>query len=313
MVDTKQIDMGMKVLGIIVLVAVILFVITWSGVVKCKSISPYWCDAYDAVMGGPRVLIVHGTSGLGDPSKLKTYLQDPRYIGVNAVDVLDVERVSLGNLKNYKLVIVEQARLLSVDQLLMFEDYVNKNGGRLVWVGDSGVEIPAGELRKYTDTNESSKDADNPWFRIKESDTEYKLINFDEFLGLKYVGNYCSKVKCVDSYFSVGVLEAEPTGNHPLIFGSSPSLNFKIKNGRDFAVVRQIADSSSSNTVLSLNFGGMIYTKDSNFSRLVPMISTSSIGLGERVAYYAYPPEWFYSDNNYMLYLKNLYFGMLGR
>ena len=313
MVDTKQIDLGMKVLGIIILIAVILFVLTWSGVVKCKDISPYWCDAYDLVMGSPRVLIVHSDSGLGDPQKLKTYLQDPRYVGVGSVDVQDIERVTLGNLKKYKLVIVEEARKMSADQLIMFMDYVNKNGGRLVWVGDSGVEFLESEPRAYVDNNEQSKDADNPWFRIKESDTAFKLINFDEFLGLKYVNNFCSKANCNDSFFSVGTLESEPTGDHPLIFGTSPTLNFKIKKGRDFAVVRQIADSSSSNIVLSLNFGGMIYTKDSNFGKSVPMISTSSIGLGERVAYYAYPPEWFFEDNNYLLYVKNMYYGMLGR
>ena len=44
----------------------------------------------------------------------------------------------------------------------MFEDYVTKNGGRLVWIGDSGVEKGADELANLVDVNTQKKLADNP-------------------------------------------------------------------------------------------------------------------------------------------------------
>ncbi len=311
--NSEYFDLGLKIVGIVILVVVVLFILTWSGVVKCKDISPYWCEFYDMVVGSPRVLIVYSDSGLGDPQKLKTLLQDPRYIGIGAVDVQHVDRISLGNLKKYKLVIVEHARKLSSDQLEMFMQYVNAHGGRLVWVGDSGVEFGEKELREYGDTNGDMIKADNPWFRIKDNDTEFELIKFDEFLGLRYLDNYCAQAKCPENFFSVGVLESESTGDHPLIFGTSPTLNFKIKNERGFSIVKQISESSSSNIILTLNHGGVVDGKTIQIPKFIPLITTSSVGLGERVAYYAYPPEWFFYDNNYLLYVKNMYYGMLGR
>lgn len=315
MFDKEQFDLVVKVVGFVVLVLIMLFILTWSAIVPCKSISPYWCDAYDLVVGGPRVLIVYGDSGLGSPENLRLYLQNPNYVGVNAVDSQHIDRISLGNLKKYKLVIVEKARVLSADQLQMFEDYVVKSGGRLVWIGDSGVERPADELANLVDTNAGKLLINNPWVRIKETDEEYKIVGFDEFLGLRYIDNYCAEVDCADNYFSVGTLEAEPTGEHQLIFGTASVLNFKIKNERDFAIVKQIPNSPNSNIVLNLNFGGNIIGKENPIGKSVPLIATSNIGAGgaERVAYYAYPPEWFIEDNNYFYYLKNMYYGMLGR
>ncbi len=336
----EKFDLGMKVLGVVILIAVVLFILTWTGVMECKDIHPYWCSAYDAVIGSPRVLIVYGDSGMGDPDKLKVLLQDARYVGVGAVDAQHVDRITIGNLKKYKLVIVEHARKLSADQLLMFEDYVNKNGGRLVWIGDSGVEFGEGEVRDYSDSicernsigvrtvpaddfgtvredincsDTAPKIADNPWFRIKDTPTSYDLVNFDEFLGLKYVDNYCNQVTCPETPFSVGALEAEVTGEHPLIYGTAPALNFRITKERDFAIVKPISDSSVGNIVLNLNHGGVGNGKTVQIPKNIPIIATSSIGLGERVAYYAYPPEWFYHDNNYFQYVKRMYFGMMGR
>jgi hypothetical protein len=311
--EKEQIDMALKVLGIVVLLFVILFILTWAGPVKCKDVSEIWCDVYDMVVGSPRVLIVYGEGGLGEPEVLKTYLQDPRYVGVGAVDIQHVDRISLGNLKKYKLVIVEQARKLSADQLYMFMEYVTKNGGRLVWVGDSGVDFAEGEVREINDVNTQKKIAGNPWIRIKEDADQYSLVSFDEFLGLRYVDRYCEQVNCTSAPMSVGRLESESTGEHPLIFGTSPQLNFKITKDRDFVIVKQIANSPGSSVVLNLNHGGVGEGKTVQIPKNIPIIATSSLGLGERVAYYAYPPEWFLSDNNYFYYVKNMYYGMLGR
>ncbi|MFA6268727.1 MAG: hypothetical protein WCW13_02925 [archaeon] len=316
MFEKDQFDVIVKIVGLIILLFIILFILTWSGLVGCKTISPYWCDAYDVINGGgPRVLIVYGDVGLGDPDKLKMYLQDPRYVGANTVDAQSIDRISLGNLKKYKLVIVEKARVLTAENLQMFEDYVIKSGGRLVWVGDSGVERPEGETAQLADTNTGKLLISNPWVRIIETDEEYKIVGFDEFLGLRYVNNYCSEIDCKTDFFNAGTIESEVTGDHPLIFGTAPVLNLKIKKERDFAIVKQISNSAVSNIVLNLNFGGNLTGKTNKLGKNVPFIATSNIGAGgaERVAYYAYPPEWFLEDNNYFYYIKNMYFGMLGR
>jgi hypothetical protein len=313
--DKAQFDMALRVGGIFVLIIVILFILTWSGIVKCRDLTPYFCDAYDFVLGSPRVLIVHGDSGLGEPEVLREYLRNPLGVAVQNVDVQHVDRITLGNLKSYKLVIVEQARKLSMDQLVMFMDYVNKYGGRLVWVGDSGVEFGDGETRDVLDGNVAKKILDNPWVRVKETDTEYKIISFDEFLGIRYINNYCAEKECTETPFSVGTLETELTGDHPLIFGFAPVINFKVKKDRDFAVVKQIPDSYASNIIMTINFGGNIKGTSGYLGKSAPMIVTSSTGMGERIAYYAYPPEWFLSDNNYTsgILLKNMFNGMLGR
>lgn len=313
--DKEQFDLAMKVGGIILLIIVLLFILTWSGVVKCRDLTPYFCDVYDLVLGSPRVLIVHGDSGLGEPEILANYLKNPEGVAVQNVDVQHVDRITLGNLKQYKMVIVEKARKLSLDQLVMFMDYVNKFGGRLVWVGDAGVEFGDDETRIVEDENTAKKIVNNPWIRVKENQDDYSLISFDEFLGLRYVNNYCSEKDCLDTAFSVGTLETELTGEHQLIFGFAPVINFKIKKDRDFALVKQIPDSYSSNIVMTVNFGGNIKGVSGYLGKTSPMIVTSSMGMGERIAYYAYPPEWFISDNNYSsgILLKNMYYGMLGR
>ncbi len=302
-------DLVFKFLGVVVLVLVILFVATWGGLVKCGSI-PYFCDIYDLVLGSPRVAIVFGDSGLGDPEKLREILLSPDNINAKAVDLVHIDRVSQGNLKNYKLVIVEKARVLSFDQMKMFVDYAN-GGGRLVWVGDAGVETIEEEQKNYADINELKGIATNPWVRIKEVVGGYDPLYFDEFLGLKYFNNYCSERNCNTNPSSVGALRTEPTGNHTLIYGLHPSLGLKVAKDRDFAIVRQFQNSSNSNVVLTLDFGGNIIGESGSIGKSVPLIVSS--GVGERVAYYAYPIEYYITDNNYYNIAKRMYYGMLGR
>ncbi len=304
-------DRGIKAFGAVILILVILFILTFIGLVKCSSI-PFWCDVYESVAGSPRVLIVYGDDGLGNPDELRLILQDPNMVGANAVDIAHIDTISLGNLRSYRLVIVEKARTLSMDQLNMFMDYVNKAeiSGRLIWVGDAGVVRPSTELEGLTDTNSSRNLIDNAWARAIETDAEYLVLNFDEFLGLRYVGNYCEFSSCADE-FSVGILRSELTGNHKLIYGTSPSLEMRIKKERDFAIVRQFPNAQNSNLILTLDQGSVKVVEGLEIPRFLPVIATS--GLGERVAYYSYPLEYFVKDNNYTLYVKNMYYGMLGK
>lgn len=308
--NVDKFDMPFKIIGLVVLVLVFLMILTWLGLVKCGSI-PYWCDVYELVLGSPRVGIVYGDSGLGDPEKLREQLLLPSGVNAKAVDLIHVDRISLGNLKNYKLIIVEKARMLSAEQLAMFMDYVNQ-GGRLVWVADSGVERAAGEITDFSDINELKKYTNNPWFRVTEAETDaYKVVAFDEFLGLRYFGNYCSLKTCNDANFMVGILVTENTGNHPLIFGLNPSLEMRISKEKDFAVVKQFANSSNSSIVWTLDFQSNIKTDAGDLGKIVPMIATSNTG--ERVAYYAYPPEYFATEMGYYSVIKRMYLGMLGK
>ena len=308
--NIDAVDMAFKVIGLVVLLVIILFVLTWTGLVKCSQV-PYWCDVYEMVLGQPRVLIVYGDSGLGNPEALKLMLQDPRTVGANAVDLTHIDRLSLGNLKQYKLVIVEKSRVMSTEQLEMFRDYVWYNGGRLVWIADAGVEKAESDIKNVTDANGAAANLDAAWVRVKDNDTEYDVIAFDEFLGISFIGNYCTERDCVNDNFTVGKILSENTGNHPLIYGSSPALNLKINKDRDFSIVKQFPNASTSNRVLTLDIGGKTQGKAHEIERYLPMIVTSQSG--ERVAYYAYPPEYFALDNNYNTYIKNMYYGMLGK
>jgi hypothetical protein len=307
-------DIAFKLVGIIILVLVLLFILTWAGFVKCSQI-PFWCDVYETALGSPRVLIVHGNEGLGNPEELRELLLDPRRVGVNSVDLMNIERLSLGNLTRYKLVIVEKAKKMSIEQLSMFIDYVNIYGGRLVWVGDAGTEGSNDELEDLVDVEKLKSILDNPWARAKEKETEYEVVNFDEFLGLRFVGNYCEEFNCASKNFSAGIINPEITNSHPLIYGSHPALELRIDPKRDFSLVSQFPNISNSSIVLSLDMGSAKEGLENSFPRYVPIISVS--GVGEKVAYYAYPLEYFCEDNNYpnacTLYLKNMYRGMLGK
>jgi len=209
------------------------------------------------------------------------------------------------------LVIVEHARKISAKQLQMFIDYAQQTDGRLIWVGDAGAERGNKEVQKPSDINGLSNNSDDVWFRLIDDGTDYLPVAFDQFLGLKFVDNYCNEFDCQDNLFSIGVLNPESTGTHPLVFGSSSALNFKISNEHDFSIVKQFPNASNSNIVLSLDLGSVTKGKENEVERYVPIITTS--GIGEKVAYYAYPPEYFVRDNNFFIYIKNMYYGMLGK
>ena len=107
---------------LIILVIALLGILTWTGVMKPRVI-PGWCEAYWGIVafqtGGPKVLIVYGNEGLGNPigpcegnlqqCGLKDILANPEVLGIRA-DTMRLSSVNLGNLRNYHLVIVEKAK-----------------------------------------------------------------------------------------------------------------------------------------------------------------------------------------------------------
>ena len=109
---------GAHVIVVILLVVFLLGALTWLGVIRC-GIIPGWCDVYYGVVGAPRILIVHGNDGLGNPEALRDFLSDPRYVGAHP-QVKHLNYISEENLKEYQLVIVEKARTMSTKKMQDF-------------------------------------------------------------------------------------------------------------------------------------------------------------------------------------------------
>jgi hypothetical protein len=321
-----------RVVFLIALIVALLFVITFTGIIKCNQfpvIGGAWCNAYWAIKafttGAPRVLIVYGESGLGNPideGGLRDLLSNPEILNVHA-DIMDVGRVTIGTLRNYDLVIVERAKKINTTQLRAFIDYATgPTGGTLIWTGDAGTEpgesYVGGKTVKdqllYTTERDPTADANEPigpWAR-KEGDL---MISFDQLLGVQYLGkNFCQAVECsTDAPSLAGNIETEPTGSHPLIRGIGRTLPLYVFKDEDLALVEAMSGGITTE-VLALNFGSNLVK--AGLDKSVPLIVTA--GLGERVIYYAMPPEYYANPKltaagkgTYLLPVENMYWGPL--
>jgi len=145
----EMIKHGMHVAVLLGLIFVLLFLLSFSGVMKCSQLplaGEAWCNVYWAIKGfttgGPRVLIVYGETGLGNPvggeGSLEQLLENPDILGVHP-DTLPIDRVNFGNLKNYDMVIVDRAKMIETKQLRAFIDYASQPTGGVHW--DSRVGI----------------------------------------------------------------------------------------------------------------------------------------------------------------------------
>ncbi len=95
-------------------------------------------DVYEQIFGIPKVLILHGEDSIGDWTELRSVLSHHLFFYSEDIDV-DKYGAGLGEkLKEFGLVIVEDARRLDKDKLINLDDYV-KGGGNLIWVGDAGT------------------------------------------------------------------------------------------------------------------------------------------------------------------------------
>lgn len=313
-----------RVVFLIALIVALLFVITFTGIMKCNQfpvIGGAWCNAYWAIKsfttGAPRVLIVYGDSGLGNPigeGGLKELLANPEILGVHA-DILDVDRVTIGNLRNYDLVIVERAKKIETKQLMAFIEYATgPTGGTLVWTGDAGTALGKDDQLLYTTHRDPTADENKPigpWAR-RDADL---MVSFDQLLGVQYFGkNFCQAVECsTDAPSFAGNIETEPTGSHPLIRGIGRTLPLYVFKDEDFALVETLSGGITTE-VLTLNFGSNLVKAD--LGKSVPLIVTA--GLGERVIYYALPPEYYANPKlaaagkgTYLLPIENMYWGPL--
>lgn len=206
---------------------------------------PSSCDVFWGISrfsegGKARVLIVYGDSGLGDPQLLEKTLSNPGAF-IAPARSMHIDRISTGNLKEYDLVIVEKARKLGSEDLVMFMDYV-RGGGRLVWTGDAGTLIEKGdqllfeyERPKGSDENRVS----SPWARKIGS----RVVAFDEFISVDYIANFCELKTCTGTPF-IGIFEA-PNRSHDLVKAIRPDL----KMYGDFSIVKVRSDAYSTSVL----------------------------------------------------------------
>ena len=312
----------------IALILALSFVVVHFNVVSCSFYSSVGCDIYYSLVAGgkPKILIVQGNEGMGDPEFLYNTLRSPRFSA--RVSIRDLDVVSLPVLLDYQLVIVEKARKMGIDEIRMFQDYAVR-GGRLVWIGDAGTQGISGEsdvnyFLKGNQRAASGKDEYlGPWAR-RSGDRQ---VSLDYTLGVQYKGNYCEIAKCVQG------TEPEYTGNfdfvdreHKLVFGLGQNLPFY----GDFSIVG-LSGGARQNSAAYIDFGsGLIGTppqeyfwlknERQNLGNEFPVVVSS--GVGEKVAYYAFPPEFFVSEKMpldertgeriaYWALLENMYYGML--
>ncbi|MBN1941433.1 MAG: hypothetical protein JW772_04600 [Candidatus Diapherotrites archaeon] len=323
--------LAFRVIGLIVLVVVLLGVLTYTGVVKPRII-PGWCEVYWGTMGyatgGPKVLIVYGNDGLGNPvgacnepgmlqCSLKDILANPEIIGVKA-DTMRLESVNLGNLRNYHLVIVEHAKTMETKQMRAFIDYYNQ-GGRLVWTGDAGTELGPDDEYLYGSerTEGDSNSIIGPWAR-KDGDI---MVSLDLLLSVEYQQNYCETKTCPEEQpIYVGKIMPEPSKTHFLVRGMSSALPLYVFKDQDFSIVETLAGGITTEAMTLDYQSNLISPSGKDFGSRFPMIVTS--GIGDRVVYYAMPLEYYANPKlyNYMgegkpgpyfLPIENMYYGMM--
>jgi hypothetical protein len=291
----------------IVMVLLILGLATWSGILTCRDI-PGWCDVYYGIKGPPKTLIVFGAEGLGDPDLLATALRNPDYAAATNISRQELDYISAGNLKQYDLVIVTRARQMSTDQLKSFMEFVD-GGGRLVWTGDAGTQLTKGDQFLYLDDVDENEAHTliSPWAR-KDVEAD-EQVRFDQYLSVEYQGNWCAirdqQAGGCEISQQVGTLVPESGADHRLIYGMKSGLRLH----GDFALVDDIGIGST--RVLSVDTQTIVRDlNNTELGRVFPIIVTS--GIGEKVVYYAIPPELFTLEPmKYWLFIENLYNGML--
>lgn len=284
------------------MVLLILGLVTWSGIVSCRDI-PGWCSVYYTIKGPPKTLIVYGDAGLGDPDLLQQLLRNPTYAAATNVSRQAVDFVSAGNLKNFDLVVVTRAREMSTKQLQAFMEYAD-GGGRLVWTGDAGTQITKDDQYLYLDDvdQNAAHTLVSPWAR-KDAE-QNTAVRFDQYVSANYLGNWCEVRDCEISK-QVGTLVPETGSDHKLIFG----IRSNLKLYGDLALVKDIGIGST--RVLSVDTEtNVLDDEKQSLGRVFPLIITS--GIGEKIAYYATPPELLsLPPMQYTLFMENLYNGML--
>jgi hypothetical protein len=259
-------------------------------------------------------------TGLGNPYLLNNIISDKKHLGLHPT-LENINYMSSEKLKGVSLVIVERSRKMSTTQLIMFQNYVSK-GGRLIWIGDAGVEIKD-RVDKYLTTGDIEGTYDSnlvgKWARL---DNEGYIIRFDEFIGVSYIDTFCNVKDCKEKSYKVNEYDNKsiivrspdyvngnliPSSNHPLVY----ALKNKLPIKDDFAIVEVLGNNA---VPLKVDYGSNLF-KDTNENvgdtEVFPIIVTSN---SNKVAYYALPPEYLSEDDDkdkYYSIIENMIDGII--
>ncbi|MCD6522513.1 MAG: hypothetical protein J7K68_02090 [Candidatus Diapherotrites archaeon] len=126
-------------IALAVLLFALIIVATKAGIMRCSDLGNSYCDVYYTIVGKPKVMIIYDpddNGAMGDVRALARIIQDQNGVPVR---LIDIDKVSAGMLKDYDVVVVEHARRIPTEKLLILKEYVFNDMGRLVWVGNSGT------------------------------------------------------------------------------------------------------------------------------------------------------------------------------
>ena len=209
---------------------------------------------------------------------------------------------------NKKSVVIDLSKIemmtsVGLGMLISALATVRNAGGRMVWTGDAAAELGLGDQYLYED--EVREDANHaiigPWAR---KDSDGYIVNLENYISVSYQGNYCQLTGCdPDTLFLAGSLQPAEDTDHPLIYGMQSGIEFK----GDFAVTT-IKSGVGTNQVLNIDTDTALVAGGKSLGQIAPMIVTS--GVGEKIAYYAFPPEQL-AKLDYRVLMENMYYGML--
>jgi regulator of extracellular matrix RemA (YlzA/DUF370 family) len=295
-----------RIIFLLIIVIIALFIFIWTGTIRCRTI-PGGCSVYWGVMTlitgrqQPSVLILYDPTdqkGLGNPELLKELLSDRKGVAVHP-SLADIRFLNSEQLKNISLIIVEKARKISTLQLLTIRNYISQ-GGRVVWIGDAGVEINAdkGDMHYIGIENKE----ENGWVRLTDANV---IIFFNRTLGVNYVSTFCEIRDCtVGDKFTGKLVPSSQT--HPLVYGLKPNLSIYD----NYAIINLVEPNP---VPLKIDFGANLRDQNNtSYGDIFDAIVTSN---SNRVAYYAIPPEYLAEErdgeNKYLSIIYNMFDGMV--
>jgi hypothetical protein len=295
-----------RIVFLLIIVVIALFVFIWTGTIRCRTI-PGGCNIYWGILTiitgrqQPSVLILYDPTdqkGLGNPELLKDLLSDRKGVAVHP-SLTDIRFLNSEQLKNVSLIIVERARKISTLQLLTIRNYIAQ-GGRVVWIGDAGIEInPDKGDMLYTGIE---NDKNNGWVRLTDANV---IIFFNRTLGVNYISTFCDIRDCAvgDKYTGKLVPSSQ---THPLVYGLKPNLPIYD----NYAIINLVEPNP---VPLKIDFGASLHDQNNHsYGDIFDAIVTSN---SNRVAYYAIPPEYLAEErdgeNKYLSIIYNMFDGMV--
>ncbi|NPA76990.1 MAG: hypothetical protein GXN93_04545 [Candidatus Diapherotrites archaeon] len=285
-------------IAISALVLVALFLATRYGLISCDQV-PYWCSGYHMILEKiygrtyPNILILYGKSGMGDPHALANFITNNCNL---YAQTMPISMVGPGNLSSYDVLIVEHARTLTPEEMAAIWDFAAR-GGKVLIAGDVGVDAEKNSqyLRvpdnttwsemDHVDANSETNSGGhlvimNRWDRVDAFGNP--ILFGTQFLGLKYVGDYChGEANCDVMGYLVPIDDELTSGLH-----------VRVPFNHDFVVVQPLQTSIFGQQKIFATIGGV--GACCGQSPPYPV----AIRDGYRVVYYAFPPDIVLKDVN---------------